>query len=117
MYQAKVNVTTKGRKHNLPVKSGDTVNIIRTDFCPKGKWLARDSSNNCKLKTDFPASFSSVYLMKCAVQLREQMFRKLVMNINRRLFPQMGILMCNMWNWISRRCWSWGKKLPATMPS
>ncbi|XP_017284278.1 nascent polypeptide-associated complex subunit alpha, muscle-specific form isoform X2 [Kryptolebias marmoratus] len=46
LYQAKVTETTKGRKHNLPVKSGDIVNIIRTDFCPKGKWLARDSSNN-----------------------------------------------------------------------
>ncbi|XP_013883846.1 nascent polypeptide-associated complex subunit alpha, muscle-specific form [Austrofundulus limnaeus] len=46
LYQAKVIVATKGRKHNLPCKSGDIVNIIRTDFCPKGKWLARDSSNN-----------------------------------------------------------------------
>ncbi|KAM4575564.1 uncharacterized protein V3H82_010056 [Fundulus diaphanus] len=46
MYQAKVNVTTKGRKHDLPVKSGDFISIIRTTKCPKGKWLARDSSNN-----------------------------------------------------------------------
>ncbi|XP_071343069.1 FYN-binding protein 1 isoform X2 [Trachinotus anak] len=46
MYQAKVTVTTKGRKNDLPVKSGDIVSIIRTTNCPKGKWLARDSSNN-----------------------------------------------------------------------
>ncbi|XP_008291342.1 FYN-binding protein-like [Stegastes partitus] len=46
MYSAKVTVTTKGRKNDLPVKSGDTVSIIRTTNCPKGKWLARDSSNN-----------------------------------------------------------------------
>ncbi|KAM4739376.1 uncharacterized protein FYW61_003857 isoform 2-T2 [Anableps anableps] len=45
MYQAKVNVTTKGHKHDLPVKSGNVISIIRTTKCPKGKWLARDSSN------------------------------------------------------------------------
>ncbi|KAM9849123.1 uncharacterized protein ACBR49_008393 isoform 2-T2 [Aulostomus maculatus] len=46
IYQAKVTVTTKGRKTDLPVTSGDIVSIIRTTNCPKGKWLARDSSNN-----------------------------------------------------------------------
>ncbi|XP_026201128.1 uncharacterized protein DDB_G0284459 isoform X2 [Anabas testudineus] len=46
LYQAKVTVTTKGRKNDLPVKDGDIVSIIRTTSCPKGKWLARDSSNN-----------------------------------------------------------------------
>lgn len=46
MYQAKVTVTTKGRKNDLPVKSGDNISIIRTTNCPKGKWLAKDSSNN-----------------------------------------------------------------------
>ncbi|KAJ0032240.1 hypothetical protein NQD34_002321 [Periophthalmus magnuspinnatus] len=46
MYQATVTVTSKGRKQDLPVKSGDTISIIRTTNCPKGKWLARDSSNN-----------------------------------------------------------------------
>ncbi|XP_014896273.1 FYN-binding protein [Poecilia latipinna] len=45
MYQAKVKVTAKGRKQDLPIKSGDVVSIIRTTECPKGKWLARDSSN------------------------------------------------------------------------
>uniref|UniRef100_A0A3Q2CDF3 Helically-extended SH3 domain-containing protein n=1 Tax=Cyprinodon variegatus TaxID=28743 RepID=A0A3Q2CDF3_CYPVA len=45
MYQAKVNVTAKGRRNDLPVKSGDIISIIRTTKCPKGKWLARDSSN------------------------------------------------------------------------
>ncbi|KAM4629330.1 uncharacterized protein ACJ7VT_001673 [Polymixia lowei] len=45
MYQATVCVTTKGRKNDLPVTSGDTVSIIRTTNCPKGKWLARNSSN------------------------------------------------------------------------
>ncbi|TMS19903.1 hypothetical protein E3U43_006396 [Larimichthys crocea] len=43
MYEAKVTVTTKGRKDDLPVKSGDLISIIRTTNCPKGKWLARDS--------------------------------------------------------------------------
>lgn len=48
MYEAKVTVTTKGRKNDLPVNSGDNISIIRTTNCPKGKWLARDSSNNCE---------------------------------------------------------------------
>lgn len=46
MYEAKVTVTTKGRKNDLPVKTDDIISIIRTTNCPKGKWLARDSSNN-----------------------------------------------------------------------
>ncbi|XP_008305330.1 FYN-binding protein 1 [Cynoglossus semilaevis] len=46
MYQAKVTVTNKGRKNDLPVNTGDIISIIRTTNCPKGKWLARDSSNN-----------------------------------------------------------------------
>ncbi|XP_054625526.1 uncharacterized protein si:ch211-188c16.1 [Dunckerocampus dactyliophorus] len=45
MYHAKVMVASKVRKNDLPVKSGDTVSIIRTTNCPKGKWLARDASN------------------------------------------------------------------------
>ncbi|XP_032380752.1 FYN-binding protein 1 [Etheostoma spectabile] len=46
MYQAKATVTTKGRKNDLPLNSGDVLSIIRTDNCPKGKWLAKDSGNN-----------------------------------------------------------------------
>ncbi|CAF93496.1 unnamed protein product, partial [Tetraodon nigroviridis] len=46
LYQATVMVTAKGRKHDLPVKTGDHISIIRTTNCPKGKWLARDGSNN-----------------------------------------------------------------------
>uniref|UniRef100_UPI0037E95F5B FYN-binding protein 1 isoform X2 n=1 Tax=Semicossyphus pulcher TaxID=241346 RepID=UPI0037E95F5B len=46
MYEATVTVTTKGRKNDLPVQSGDVISIIRTTNCPKGKWLAKDSSNN-----------------------------------------------------------------------
>ncbi|XP_065812101.1 FYN-binding protein 1 isoform X2 [Labrus bergylta] len=46
MYEAKVTVTNKGRKNDLPVNNGDVISIIRTTNCPKGKWLARDSSNN-----------------------------------------------------------------------
>ncbi|XP_062260323.1 uncharacterized protein si:ch211-188c16.1 isoform X3 [Platichthys flesus] len=45
MYHAKVMVASKVRKHDLPVKSGDTVSIIRTTNCPKGKWLARDEDH------------------------------------------------------------------------
>ncbi|XP_067085889.1 FYN-binding protein 1 [Osmerus mordax] len=45
MYQATVTVTTKGRKDDLALNSGDIISIIRTTNCPKGKWLARDSSN------------------------------------------------------------------------
>ncbi|XP_026229889.1 uncharacterized protein si:ch211-188c16.1 isoform X2 [Anabas testudineus] len=44
MYHAKVMVASKVRKNDLPVKSGDTVSIIRTTNCPKGKWLARDTN-------------------------------------------------------------------------
>lgn len=45
MYHAKVMVASKVRKNDLPVKSGDTVSIIRTTNCPKGKWLARNTNN------------------------------------------------------------------------
>ncbi|XP_044224890.1 FYN-binding protein 1 isoform X2 [Thunnus albacares] len=45
MYHAKVMVASKVRKNDLPVKSGDTVSIIRTTNCPKGKWLARDANH------------------------------------------------------------------------
>ncbi|KAI3375215.1 hypothetical protein L3Q82_021721, partial [Scortum barcoo] len=45
MYHAKVMVASKVRKNDLPVKSGDTVSIIRTTSCPKGKWLARDANH------------------------------------------------------------------------
>ncbi|XP_049338686.1 uncharacterized protein si:ch211-188c16.1 isoform X1 [Astyanax mexicanus] len=45
MYHARVLVTSKLRKHDLQVTSGDTVSIIRTTNCPKGKWLARDAQH------------------------------------------------------------------------
>ncbi|KAM9790122.1 uncharacterized protein ACBT44_018816 isoform 2-T2 [Syngnathus typhle] len=45
MYHAKVMVASKVRKNDLPVKSGDTVSIIRTTNCPRGKWLARDANH------------------------------------------------------------------------
>ncbi|XP_054452570.1 uncharacterized protein si:ch211-188c16.1 isoform X2 [Anoplopoma fimbria] len=45
MYHAKVMVASKVRKNDLPVTSGDTVSIIRTTNCPKGKWLARDANH------------------------------------------------------------------------
>ena len=48
MYEAKATVASKGKNNDLPVKSGDLVSIIRTTSCPKGKWLARDSTNTCK---------------------------------------------------------------------
>ncbi|KAF3835073.1 hypothetical protein F7725_027631 [Dissostichus mawsoni] len=46
IYEAKVTVATKGRKNDLAANSGDIISIISTTNCPKGKWLARDSSNN-----------------------------------------------------------------------
>ncbi|XDV41865.1 hypothetical protein PO909_010653 [Leuciscus waleckii] len=45
MYHVKAIEDCKGRKNDLPVKVGDTVSIIRTNNCPKGKWLAKDSNN------------------------------------------------------------------------
>nr|XP_029542198.1 FYN-binding protein 1-like isoform X1 [Oncorhynchus nerka] len=45
IYQATVTVASKGRKDDLAVKNRDIVSIIRTTNCPKGKWLARDSTN------------------------------------------------------------------------
>ncbi|XP_037837842.1 FYN-binding protein 1 isoform X3 [Kryptolebias marmoratus] len=45
LYHAKVMVASKVRKNDLPVKSGDTVSIIRTTNCPKGKWLAQDANH------------------------------------------------------------------------
>lgn len=59
MYEATVTVTTKGRKNDLPVKNGELISIIRTTNCPKGKWLARDSSNNCE------SGFSGGFLKIC----------------------------------------------------
>ncbi|CAL8343929.1 unnamed protein product [Merluccius merluccius] len=39
-------VASKVRKKNdLPVSSGETVSIIRTTNCPKGRWLARDANH------------------------------------------------------------------------
>ncbi|KAK1897549.1 FYN-binding protein 1 [Dissostichus eleginoides] len=46
IYEAKVTEATKGRKNDLAANSGDIISIISTTNCPKGKWLARDSSNN-----------------------------------------------------------------------
>lgn len=54
MYHARVMVASKVRKNDLPVKNGDTVAIIRTTSCPKGKWLARDASNRCERMSDAP---------------------------------------------------------------
>ncbi|XP_065113389.1 uncharacterized protein [Paramisgurnus dabryanus] len=45
MYQVKVIQDCKGRKNDLPVKVGETVSIIRTTSCPKGKWLGKDINN------------------------------------------------------------------------
>ncbi|XP_016340107.1 proteoglycan 4-like isoform X1 [Sinocyclocheilus anshuiensis] len=45
IYHVKVLEDCKGSKNDLPVKVGDTVSIIRTNNCPKGKWLAKDSNN------------------------------------------------------------------------
>lgn len=60
MYHAKVVLTRKLRKNDLPVKSGDTVGIIRTTSCPKGKWLARDRNNKCEFSPLplFPLTFA-----------------------------------------------------------
>lgn len=52
MYHARVMVASKVRKNDLPVKNGDTVSIIRTTSCPKGKWLARDANNRCEMMSD-----------------------------------------------------------------
>ncbi|MEQ2175592.1 hypothetical protein GOODEAATRI_019474 [Goodea atripinnis] len=52
MYHAKVTVASKVRKNDLPVKNGDTVSIIRTTNCPKGKWLARDANHKCRFNCD-----------------------------------------------------------------
>ncbi|CAL8280885.1 unnamed protein product [Lota lota] len=46
LYHAKVMVASKVRKKNdLTVTSGDMVSIIRTNNCPKGRWLARDANH------------------------------------------------------------------------
>ncbi|XP_010769633.1 FYN-binding protein isoform X2 [Notothenia coriiceps] len=45
MYHVKAMVASKVRKNDLPVQKGDTVGIIRTTNCPKGKWLARDTNH------------------------------------------------------------------------
>ncbi|KAL0966267.1 hypothetical protein UPYG_G00293170 [Umbra pygmaea] len=45
MYHARVSVACKLQKNDLPVKTGDTVSIIRTTSCPKGKWLVRNTNH------------------------------------------------------------------------
>ncbi|XP_051954260.1 proteoglycan 4 [Xyrauchen texanus] len=45
IYHVKVIENCKAHKNDLPLKIGDTVSIIRTNNCPKGKWLAKDSDN------------------------------------------------------------------------
>ncbi|XP_053344403.1 FYN-binding protein 1 [Clarias gariepinus] len=45
LYQAKVAETVKGRKDDLTIRAGETISILRTTDCPKGKWLARNSTN------------------------------------------------------------------------
>ncbi|XP_033993141.1 uncharacterized protein si:ch211-188c16.1 [Trematomus bernacchii] len=45
MYHVKAMVASKVHKNDLPVQKGDTVCIIRTTNCPKGKWLARDTNH------------------------------------------------------------------------
>lgn len=94
MYQARVIETTKGRKTDLPVKSGDVVSIIRTTKCPKGKWLARDSSSNCESATRMKGSRrKSCFLKRACV-----------------FVLQTGMLLWGMWSWTLRRCWSWERK-------
>ena len=61
-------VTTKGRKNDLPVQSGDLISIVRTTKCPKGKWLARDSSNNCEFTRVHVFSWSSLMGIKPLTQ-------------------------------------------------
>jgi hypothetical protein len=49
LYHAKVMVASKVHKKNdLTVTSGDMVSIIRTNSCPKGRWLARDANLKCE---------------------------------------------------------------------
>ncbi|XP_075178263.1 FYN-binding protein 2 [Anomaloglossus baeobatrachus] len=44
LYTSKIMQDFKPEKNTLPVKKGDTVEIIKITDCPPGKWLSRDGS-------------------------------------------------------------------------
>ncbi|XP_044158315.1 FYN-binding protein 2 [Bufo gargarizans] len=46
LYTSVILEDIKPEKHLLPVKKGDTVEVIRIMDCPAGKWLARDVQGN-----------------------------------------------------------------------
>ncbi|XP_030061498.1 FYN-binding protein 2 [Microcaecilia unicolor] len=46
LYKAQINEDCKAGKDMLPLKQGDTVDIIQITSCPSGKWLAKDENGN-----------------------------------------------------------------------
>ncbi|XP_056388944.1 FYN-binding protein 2 isoform X2 [Hyla sarda] len=46
LYSSKIIADFKPEKNSLPVKKGDTVEVVRITDCPAGKWLVRDAQRN-----------------------------------------------------------------------
>ncbi|KAG8545687.1 hypothetical protein GDO81_020499 [Engystomops pustulosus] len=49
LYQSIILEDFKAEKYSLPVKKGETVEVIRITECPAGRWLARDYSGEIKI--------------------------------------------------------------------
>lgn len=48
IHQVKAKADCKGGKHDLSIKKGESVDIIRITDNPEGKWLGRSQDGSCK---------------------------------------------------------------------
>lgn len=48
IHQVKAKADCKGGKHDLCIKKGESVDIIRITDNPEGKWLGRSQDGSCK---------------------------------------------------------------------
>lgn len=56
IHQVKAKADCKGGKHDLSIKKGESVDIIRITDNPEGKWLGRSQDGSCK------SSHSYIYI-------------------------------------------------------
>lgn len=48
IHQVKAKADCKGGKHDLSIKKGESIDIIRITDNPEGKWLGRSQDGSCK---------------------------------------------------------------------
>lgn len=48
IHQVKAKADCKGGKHDLSIKKGESIDIIRITDNPEGKWLGRSEDGSCK---------------------------------------------------------------------